>query len=391
MKLSGESSQNYHSFNHEDIIVMLLKSMLSNFLEIDEIADAVVTSSLSLSDTEWKTLKSSLNIVNLNMKEIISHTSAVVIGQYFEYQKKMHSSSIKNVLVFDMGGGNFEVAVASIKRGGYGILAFKDSKHLCGDAFTNKIMEHFIANFYLKHAKLITEDILALNKLRIEVEKAKISLSTKKIAKIRINSFYEGIDFDETLTRDQFNALNINLFHRVVELTQLAIIESKLDSTEIDEVLFVGSSTDIPQLKQLIIKQLNFNNNILSHQNLTEAAVLGAAYKAGDQTDNEFGLTVRSSLFSLNFIIFIRLLFFIFVMLPIFIILILFCSVLIIVYLYRVVPGIYRQFLNRLRNNILRQPNAVNTEILINKKMIDGKSSNKFIYPNWYRIITTEI
>lgn len=173
----------------EDEIAMILKKML----DLAELRNpsAVITTSALYGHAETEALKTVLNTVGINTEQIISGSIAVLIGQYFDSQSKMRSSDVTNVLVFDLGAGKFEVTVASVKLGAYGILSSKDNNDLGGIDFTNKIMEHCISIFYSKHDKLIRGDKLAMYKLRREAEQAKIELSTRNQVRIRINSLYE--------------------------------------------------------------------------------------------------------------------------------------------------------------------------------------------------------
>ena len=277
----------------EDEIAMILKKMLEKIKLSNP--SAVITTSALYGHAETEALKSALNTVGINTEEIISDTIAVVIGQYFDSQIRMRSSDVTNVLVFDLGIGKFEVTVAAVKLGAYGILASKNSKDLGGIDFTNKIMEYCISLFYAKHEKLIRGDKLAMDKLRGEAEQAKIELSSRNQVRIRINSLYEGIDFDQVLTRDQFNQMNIYLFHQTIELATLALKESELDTKELNHVLLVGPSTAIPKLRQLIEKVLFLNKSIIvSHTELSEVAVRGASYKAVEKDMDPFVLKDKS-------------------------------------------------------------------------------------------------
>ncbi|XP_016339949.1 endoplasmic reticulum chaperone BiP isoform X2 [Sinocyclocheilus anshuiensis] len=186
----------------------------------------------------------------------------------------------KNILVFDLGGGTFDVSLLTIDNGVFEVVATNGDTHLGGEDFDQRVMEHFIKLYKKKTGKDVRKDNRAVQKLRREVEKAKRALSAQHQARIEIESFFEGEDFSETLTRAKFEELNMDLFRSTMKPVQKVLEDSDLKKTDIDEIVLVGGSTRIPKIQQLV-KEL-FNGKEPSRGiNPDEAVAYGAAVQAG--------------------------------------------------------------------------------------------------------------
>lgn len=215
----------------------------------------------------------------------------------------------KNILVFDLGGGTFDVSLLTIDNGVFEVVATNGDTHLGGEDFDQRVMEHFIKLYKKKTGKDVRKDNRAVQKLRREVEKAKRALSAQHQARIEIESFFEGEDFSETLTRAKFEELNMvshtvlkkkitwrlyycvpnlniancfwqDLFRSTMKPVQKVLEDSDLKKTDIDEIVLVGGSTRIPKIQQLV-KEF-FNGKEPSRGiNPDEAVAYGAAVQAG--------------------------------------------------------------------------------------------------------------
>merc|ERR1712106_1249792 len=185
----------------------------------------------------------------------------------------------KNILVFDLGGGTFDVSLLTIDSGVFEVVATSGDTHLGGEDFDQRVMEHFIKLYKKKKGKDIRKDNRAVQKLRREVEKAKRSLSASHQARIEIESFFDGDDFSETLTRAKFEELNMDLFRSTMKPVQKVLDDSDLTKKEIDEIVLVGGSTRIPKV-QALVKEF-FNGKEPSRSiNPDEAVAYGAAVQA---------------------------------------------------------------------------------------------------------------
>merc|ERR1712213_270477 len=184
-----------------------------------------------------------------------------------------------NVLVFDLGGGTFDVSLLTIADGVFEVVATNGDTHLGGEDFDQRVMEHFIKLIKKKSGKDIRSDDRAVQKLRREVEKAKRALSTTHQTKLEVESLIDGQDFSETLTRAKFEELNLDLFRSTMKPVKKVLEDGGMKVGEIDEIILVGGSTRIPKIQQLV-KEF-FNGKEPSRGvNPDEAVAYGAAVQA---------------------------------------------------------------------------------------------------------------
>merc|ERR1712160_144561 len=186
----------------------------------------------------------------------------------------------KNIVVFDLGGGTFDVSLLTIDNGVFEVMATAGDTHLGGEDFDQRLAEHFVKAFKKKHNVDIKSDVRAFQKLRSEVEKAKRDLSSVLQTKVEIEGLIDGIDFEETVTRARFEELCADLFKKTLKPVQTVMDDSGLKKSEIDEIVLVGGSTRIPKVQQLIKDFFNGkepNRGI----NPDEAVAYGAAVQGG--------------------------------------------------------------------------------------------------------------
>merc|ERR1712146_870239 len=183
-------------------------------------------------------------------------------------------------LVYDLGGGTFDVSLLTIDNGVFEVVATNGDTHLGGEDFDQRVMQHFIKIFEKKHKKDMTKDKRSMQKLRREVEKAKRALSSTHQAKVEIEALFDGVDLSETLTRARFEEINNDLFKNTLGPVKQVLEDSGLKKNQIDEIVLVGGSTRIPKIQQLIKDFFNGkepNRGI----NPDEAVAYGAAVQAG--------------------------------------------------------------------------------------------------------------
>merc|ERR1712146_460513 len=186
----------------------------------------------------------------------------------------------KNTLVYDLGGGTFDVSLLTIDNGVFEVVATNGDTHLGGEDFDQRVMQHFIKIFNKKNSKDMTKDKRSVQKLRREVEKAKRALSSTHQARVEIEALYDGHDLSETLTRARFEELCNDLFKNTLGPVKQVMEDSGMKKSEIDEVVLVGGSTRIPKVQQLIKDFFNGkepNRGI----NPDEAVAYGAAVQGG--------------------------------------------------------------------------------------------------------------
>uniref|UniRef100_A0A0D9WHC1 Uncharacterized protein n=1 Tax=Leersia perrieri TaxID=77586 RepID=A0A0D9WHC1_9ORYZ len=208
---------------------------------------------------------------------IINEPTAAAIA--YGLDKKATSTGEKNVLIFDLGGGTFDVSLLTIEEGIFEVKATAGDTHLGGEDFDNRMVNHFVQEFKRKHKKDISGNPRALRRLRTACERAKRTLSSTAQTTIEIDSLYEGIDFYTTITRARFEELNMDLFRKCMEPVEKCLRDAKMDKSGVHDVVLVGGSTRIPKVQQLL--QDFFNGKELCKSiNPDEAVAYGAAVQA---------------------------------------------------------------------------------------------------------------
>ncbi|BAS83525.1 heat shock cognate 70 kDa protein [Oryza sativa Japonica Group] len=266
-------------FSAEEISSMVLtkmKEIAEAFLSTT-IKNAVITVPAYFNDSQRQATKDAGVISGLNVMRIINEPTAAAIA--YGLDKKAASTGEKNVLIFDLGGGTFDVSILTIEEGIFEVKATAGDTHLGGEDFDNRMVNHFVQEFKRKHKKDITGNPRALRRLRTACERAKRTLSSTAQTTIEIDSLYEGIDFYATITRARFEELNMDLFRRCMEPVEKCLRDAKMDKAQIHDVVLVGGSTRIPKVQQLL--QDFFNGKELCKSiNPDEAVAYGAAVQA---------------------------------------------------------------------------------------------------------------
>ena len=265
------------NFSPEEISAMILikmKEIAETYLG-KKVKNAVVTVPAYFNDAQRQATKDAGTISGLNVVRILNEPTAAAIA--YGLDKK---SGERNILVFDLGGGTFDVSILTIDNGVFEVVSTNGDTHLGGEDFDQRVLDHFIKLIKKKHNKDISKDKRSIQKLKREVEKAKRALSSTHEAKIEIESLYEGLDFSEVLTRARFEELNSDLFKNTLGPVQTALDDSGLKKNQIDEIVLVGGSTRIPKIRQLVKDFFNGkepNTGI----NPDEAVAFGAAVQGG--------------------------------------------------------------------------------------------------------------
>ena len=272
----GESKK----FSAEEISSMVLVKMKETAEAYlgKEIKNAVVTVPAYFNDSQRQATKDAAVIAGLNCLRIINEPTAAAIAYGLD-KRNENNGAEKNVLIFDLGGGTFDVSLLTIEEGIFEVKATAGDTHLGGEDFDNRLLHHFVQEFKRKHKKDITGNPKALRRLRTACERAKRTLSSTAQTSVEIDSLFEGVDFYTSITRARFEELCMDLFRKCMDPVEKCLRDSKMDKSSVHEVVLVGGSTRIPKVQQLLSDFFN-GKELCKSINPDEAVAYGAAVQA---------------------------------------------------------------------------------------------------------------
>ncbi|CCD26209.1 uncharacterized protein NDAI_0H00350 [Naumovozyma dairenensis CBS 421] len=244
--------------------------------------DAVVTVPAYFNDSQRQATKDAGTIAGLNVLRIINEPTAAAIA--YGLDKK---GGEENVLIFDLGGGTFDVSLLSIEDGIFEVKATAGDTHLGGEDFDNRLVNHFVQEFKRKNKKDLTTNQRALRRLRTACERAKRTLSSSAQTSVEIDSLFEGIDFYTSITRARFEELCADLFRSTLDPVEKVLRDAKLDKSQVHEIVLVGGSTRIPKVQKLVTDYFNGkepNRSINPDEAVAYGAAVQAAILTGDQS-----------------------------------------------------------------------------------------------------------
>jgi len=245
------------------------------------VTDAVITVPAYFNDAQRQATKDAGAIAGLNVLRIINEPTAAAIAYGLDQKGKKE----KTVLIFDLGGGTFDVSILSIEDGIFEVKATAGNVHLGGEDFDNRLVDFCVEEIKRKFKKDITDSHKALRRLRTACERAKRTLSASSQAQIEIDSLYEGLDYNTAITRAKFEDLNMDYFKKCMDPVEQVLKDSKISKGQVDEVVLVGGSTRIPKIQEMLSEY--FNGKELNRSiNPDEAVAYGAAVQAAILSGN---------------------------------------------------------------------------------------------------------
>lgn len=286
-KMKVEYKGEEKTFSPEEISSMVLTKMKETaeaYLGFP-ITSAVITVPAYFNDSQRQATKDAGVIAGLNVLRIINEPTAAAIA----YGLDKSCRTEKNVLIFDLGGGTFDVSILTIDDGIFEVKSTAGDTHLGGEDFDNRMVNHFAEEFKRKHKKDLTQNKRAIRRLRTACERAKRTLSSSTQASIEIDSLYEGIDFYTSLTRARFEELCSDLFRGTLDPVEKSLRDAKLDKAQIHDIVLVGGSTRIPKVQKLLQDFLNgreLNKSINPDEAVAYGAAVQAAILMGDKSGN---------------------------------------------------------------------------------------------------------
>ncbi|XP_068246543.1 heat shock cognate 71 kDa protein-like [Palaemon carinicauda] len=265
------------------MILSKMKKIAENYLGRN-INKAVITVPAYFNDSQRQATKDAGTIAGLDIIRIINEPTAAAIAYGLNNDTKE-----QNVLIFDLGGGTFDVSILNISNDGiFEVKSTAGDTHLGGEDFDSILLDYFTREFSKKYKKDLSNNKRSLRRLRSACETAKRTLSSSTQATIEIDSLYEGIDFHTTITRAKFENLCGSLFKNTLVPVERALIDAKLDKSDIDEIVLVGGSTRIPKIQNLLqtfFNEKNLNKSINPDEAVAYGAAIQAAILSGDKSD----------------------------------------------------------------------------------------------------------
>ncbi|XP_065210459.1 heat shock 70 kDa protein cognate 4-like [Planococcus citri] len=239
------------------------------------IRKAVITVPAYFNDSQRRATKDAGTICGLNVLRIINEPTAAG----FAYGLENKRSGKQTVLIFDLGGGTFDVSILTIQQGLFEVISTAGDTHLGGEDFDIRMVEHFVQEFQRKYRRDISQNKRALRRLQTQCELAKRTLSSTTMANIQIDSLCDGIDFYSTISRARFEELNIDFFQKAMSLVEKAIQDANIHKSQIDQVILVGGSSRIPKIQRML-EALFVGKTLNKSVNPDEAVAYGAAVQA---------------------------------------------------------------------------------------------------------------
>lgn len=275
VEVSGQD----RTFTPEEISAMILGKMkeVAEAYVGKKVTHAVVTVPAYFNDAQRQATKDAGTIAGLTVLRVVNEPTAAAIAYGLD---KIGDKKERQIIVYDLGGGTFDVSLLSVDEGVFEVLATAGDTHLGGEDFDQRVMDYFIKLYNKKNDVDIRKDLKTMGKLKREVEKAKRTLSSQMSTRIEIEAFHQGKDFSETLTRAKFEELNMDLFKKTLKPVEQVLKDAKVKKSDVDDIVLVGGSTRIPKVQSMIEEYFG-GKKASKGINPDEAVAYGAAVQGG--------------------------------------------------------------------------------------------------------------
>jgi len=283
VEFKGEKKQ-FAAEEISSMVLLKMKDIAEAFIG-REVKNAVITVPAYFNDAQRQATKDAGVISGLNVLRIINEPTAAAIAYGLDQK-----GPEKNVLIFDLGGGTFDVSLLTIEEGIFEVKATAGDTHLGGEDFDNRMVDHFVDEFKKKNKKDISTNQRALRRLRTACERAKRTLSSSTQAHLEIDSLFEGIDFNAVITRARFEDLNMGCFKKCMEPVEKVLRDSKLSKNQVHEIVLVGGSTRIPKVQSMLSDFFNgkeLNKSINPDEAVAFGATVQAAILSGEDSSSK--------------------------------------------------------------------------------------------------------
>ena len=283
VKFKGETK----FFAPEEISAMVLtkmKDVAESYLS-KKIKAAIVTVPTYCNDSQRQATKDAGTIAGLNVTKVINEATAAALAYGLDRKASGETQRERNVLIFDLGGGTFDVSLLTIEDGIFDVRATAGDTHLGGEDFDNRMVNHFITEFKRKNKKDLSGNARSLRRLRTACERAKRTLSSATETTIEIDSLFEGVDFFSSITRTKFEELCMDLFRGTLQPVEKVLTDSKIPKADVDDVVLVGGSIRIPKIQSLLADFFN-GKELCKSINPDEAVACGATVVAAIYSGN---------------------------------------------------------------------------------------------------------
>jgi L1 cell adhesion molecule like protein len=280
-KIQVEANGEMKEFYPEEVSAMVLgymKEIAESYLGHD-VKECVVTCPAYFNDAQRQSTKDACAIAGMKCLRLLNEPTAAALCYGLD-----KTNEERHILVFDCGGGTFDVTILSVENGIFESLSTNGDVHLGGEDFDTRMVEHFLREFKRKHGKDITGNHRSMRRLRTACERAKRTLSSTAVANVDVDSLFDGIDFTSSITRSRFEELNQDLFQRCITCVDNAIRDSGLDKSKIDDIVLVGGSTRIPKIQKILSDYFG-GKELCKSVNPDEAVAFGAAVQAAVLTN----------------------------------------------------------------------------------------------------------